>query len=108
MNRYDKFGIYFKEKPKHGIGVMFRELKADEVTRLETRRAVAIISIRDGSPAYQADMLPGDIITSVNGEPADVETWGRAMTGSSVVKISFFRNGTTRDLTILIPPEWRN
>lgn len=108
VNRYDKFGIYFKEVTKHGIGVMFRELTPEEVTRLETRRAVAIVSIRDGSPAYQADMLPGDIITSVNGEPADVETWRHAMSGASVAKISFVRNGKTRELTIPIPPEWRN
>lgn len=108
VNRYDKFGIYFKEMPKHGIGVMYRELEPAEVTQLETRRAVAIISIRDGSPAYQADMLPGDIITSVNGEPADVETWRRAMTGAVEAKITFVRNGTTRELTIPIPPEWRN
>lgn len=108
VDRYDKFGIYFKEMPKHGIGVMFRELTAEEVSRLETRRAIAIVSIRDGSPAYLADMLPGDIVTSINAEPADVETWRRAMTGASVAAIKFFRNGATREVTIPIPADWRN
>lgn len=108
VNRYDKLGIFFKEMPKRGIGIMFRELTPEEVARLETRRAIVVGYIRDNSPAFMADMLPGDIITSVNGEPADEETWRRAMIGTAVAKISFVRKGATRELTIPIPPEWRN
>ena len=108
VNRYDKFGIYFKEMPKRGIGIMFREPTPEEVSRFETRRAVVVLSIRDGSPAYIADLLPGDVITSVNGSPSDEEALRRAMTTSSEVALKFIRNGTVREITIPIPVDWRN
>lgn len=107
VNRYDINVIYFKEMPKLGIGAMFRDPTPEEVSRIETRRAVVVKSIRDGSPSYNADMLPGDIITWVNGAAADEQTWRRAMSTAPEVAIKFVRNGTVRELTIPIPADWR-
>lgn len=107
VDRFDKFGIYFKEMPKKGIGVMFRELTPDEVRVLETRRAFVIQSVRDGSPAYNSDMLPGDTILSVNGQPADEANWRSATKTAEAVHLKFLRNGTERQVTIPLPPEWR-
>ena len=108
VNRYDKYGLYFRQAPKTGVGVLFRELTTEEVARLETRRAVAVLSIWDGSPSYEAGLLPGDIVTFVNNISADPSAWRAAVHGPAEVALKFVRNGTTRDVLIPIPPEWRH
>ena len=50
VNRFDKFAAYFAEVPKEGLGVQSRNLDDSEVARLETRRALAVQYVRDGSP----------------------------------------------------------
>ena len=107
INRFDKGAVYFKEAPKNGVGILFYELSPEQIAQLETRRAIVVGAIRDGSPAYLADMLPGDIITIVNGQPADVANWRAAIHSSAEVTVKFMRNGTFREKAITIPPDWQ-
>lgn len=107
VSRFDKIAIYFGEAPKRAMGILYRELTPEEVSRLETRRALVIKSVRDGSPAYHADLLPGDIITHVNGLPSDVETYRSEAAHKAEVTVKFIRNGTARTMLVHIPAEWR-
>lgn len=107
MNRFDKFAVYFSETPKFGIGIMTRELTPEEMAQFETGRAFAVRAVRDGSLAYQADLLPGDIITHVNGLPADPDNWRIALKGDTPLSLRLFRNNSERAISIAVPPEWR-
>lgn len=107
INRFSKTAIYFQELPKSGIGILMRELSAPEMQRLETRHAIAIRFVRDGSPAYTADIFPGDIITKINGQPADPDVLKAALTGPQPIALRIDRNGQQKDISVNVPPEWQ-
>jgi len=107
VSRFSKLGIYFAEMPRIGTGIYPRELNADEISKYETQRGFVVIFTRDGSPAYEANLLPGDVIIKVNGAPADIDTWKAAVKGDKPLVVDFFRNGEPREITMVVPPEWR-
>lgn len=107
VNRFDKFAMYFAEAPKIGSGIFSRELSPEEVAKYETQRAFAIRFIRDGSPAYMADLLPGDVITHVNDEPADEANWSKARASNEPMNLSIYRNGRRKNIIMTIPADWR-
>lgn len=107
VNRFDKAAIYFMETPKYGAGIYPRDLTAQEIAQLETRRAIAVRFVRDGSPAYYADLLPGDIIIQVNGLPSDEPNWQAAIRSTEPLKVKVMRNGQSRELIVTIPDDWR-
>ena len=107
INRFRKTAIYFQEVPKTGLGVFSRELTPAEMQRLETRHAVAVRFVRDGSPAYAADIFPGDIITKINGQPVAPEVAKAAFTGPQPITLHVDRNGQQKDISVNVPPEWQ-
>lgn len=67
VERYD-FGAMYFVKVKMQFGAYFRDLNDAERSGLETNKGAAVVLIVDGSPAYNHDVLVGDIVLSVNGE----------------------------------------
>lgn len=107
INTYTKVAIYFVEEPKIGVGIYARQLTDAEVTRLETRRSLAVRFVRDGSPAYLADILPNDIILEINGKPADPQNWWIEILDENPDTLKIDRAGKIRELDLVVPPEWR-
>ena len=107
INRFDKMAVFLREAPKVGIGVYMRELTPEEIAHYETRRAVAVRSVRDGSPAYYADILPGDVIVQFNHMPADRENLREALKSEGPITMQLFRNGQARQIEMAVPAEWR-
>lgn len=62
------FGAGYFVRRKWQFGVIGRELSDSERQTLQTNKGLYVRVVVDGSPAYQSDILPGDIILSVNGE----------------------------------------
>jgi len=104
INRFQKGAIYFGRAPEGGSGIFARGLANEEVALIESQRAFAIQYIRNGSPAYNANLLPGDIIAEVNGQPADEANWKAARAQSSTLKLKVYRNSQIREITLSLPP----
>jgi hypothetical protein len=66
VNRYDYGALYFVRR-RYSLGANFRDLNDDERRQLQTNRGAYINLVVDGSPAYESDILPGDVIVAVNG-----------------------------------------
>ncbi len=107
VNTFDKYAIYFQEMPRVGTGIFARDLNNDEIGALETRKGFVVRFVRDGSPAYHADILPGDIITHINGKPFDVADWLPALIGEAPIRLGVMRRSQLRSVTMIIPAEWR-
>lgn len=106
-SRYSKMAIFFRELEKQGTGINPRGLSPDEIRHFETKRAFVVRFVRDGSPAYMADILPGDVVLKVNDSPADTETWIKAVKGTQPMSVTLSRGGKLRQVVVNVPPEWR-
>jgi len=107
INTFSKFAVYFAEVPRKGAGLFVRPVNNEEMLALETRHALVVRWVRDGSPGYTADIFPGDIILSVNGRPADSAVWQEEQAKSPELQLELLRIGSKREIAVVIPPEWR-
>lgn len=104
INRFEKGAIFFAKVPEGGVGIYLRSLTKDEVAQIDSQRAFAIAYIQDGSPAYKANLLPGDIVAEVNGVPADADNWKAERAKQQPLRLKIFRNREVRELTLVVPP----
>lgn len=61
------YGAVFFVKQRFGFGAFLRDLTDSERQELQTNKGAAIRLIVDDTPAFNADILVGDIVTSVDG-----------------------------------------
>jgi membrane-associated protease RseP (regulator of RpoE activity) len=66
VNRSDYGAVYFV-KARIRLGAYWRDLNDAERRELQSNKGVVIRSIVDDSPAFQADILVGDIVISIDG-----------------------------------------
>lgn len=65
-NRYDYVALYFARGSITIFGAHFRDLNQEEKRRVGSNTGVSVITPVDNTPAFYADVLPGDVITSIN------------------------------------------
>jgi S1-C subfamily serine protease len=53
------------------LGVNFSALPRDVQQRLETNKGLYVVSVLPDSPAFDSNVLVGDIVTAVNGKPVN-------------------------------------
>jgi len=86
------------------LGVMAAPLTEDMKQIAGTDRGVLINSLRDGSPAAEAGLLPGDVITTVDGKdvntPAELIDRVRGHKPGDTVRIDYFRSGNRRTANV--------
>lgn len=68
VNRYDFGAVYFV-KLHFTLGVSWRPLKPEERQALQTNKGLYVLTVINGSPAFKADILHGDIIESIADTP---------------------------------------
>ena len=61
------YGAGYFIKQKTIIGAQVRDLDDSERKKLQTNKRVIIRLVVDESPAFKADLLPGDILNSIDG-----------------------------------------
>jgi len=108
VRRADQAAAYFGPVERRGSGVFAKPLTDSEKAQLGTNRGIRVLAVRDGSPAYNADIVPGDIILAVNDQPLALDAWNAAMaapTGTKI-KVSLQRQNAPRDVIVTIPPGW--
>jgi len=66
VHRSDYGAIYFI-KQRSALGIIMRDLTDAERQELQTNKGAAVRLIVDGTPAFDADILVGDVITGIDG-----------------------------------------
>jgi hypothetical protein len=102
VNRFDKVAVYFGPLAKQGSGLLFRFPTPDEVSHFETRHLLIVRAVRDGSPADVANVLEGDVVATVNGDPATIDIFHAAIATGKPMTLHVIRNGQPRDLTLAL------
>jgi membrane-associated protease RseP (regulator of RpoE activity) len=90
------YGAVFFVKQRLALGVHTRPLTDPERARLQSNKGVVIMNVVDGSAAYNADLLVGDIILNIDGEVVTTSEAMNALLGQKkgrTVRIKFNRDG---------------
>jgi hypothetical protein len=66
VHRFDYGALYFIKK-HYVFGVNFRDPNDDERRTLQSNKGVYVTSVVNGSPAFKADVLVGDMIVAIDG-----------------------------------------
>lgn len=95
VDRVDYGALYFI-KHKFSLGLFLRDLNDSERQELQTNRGAVARLIVDGTPAFNADLLIGDIFTSIDGvqiENAQALSELLQARKGSAIALSFIRKG---------------
>jgi S1-C subfamily serine protease len=106
--RYDQKAVYFGPLVRAGVGVRTVEISPEDAQRLGTQKGVIVSAVRRGSPAFDADILPGDVLVQVGSQtvfdPEGANTALHGAYGSDPV-VTILRNGQTIQKTLHLPPD---
>jgi PDZ domain len=92
-----QYGVLYFVKKQYVFGARYRELTAGERAALGASTGVSVAQVIVGSPAFLADVLPGDVILAVDKQPvsrADACTALLAKHRGETVIVSMLRNGS--------------
>lgn len=87
VDRYDNVAVFFKPIERKGFGALLRAPTPQQQRNAGTNKGVTVRAVRQGSPAFQADVLAGDLLLTVNGRPIDDEA-------SAATELIAARSGT--------------
>lgn len=66
-NIYLQAGAFFiKSNVQYTLGAYTRDLTTEESSKYKTNKGVVVTHVIRNSPAYDLDLVPGDVITSIN------------------------------------------
>ncbi|WP_341783417.1 PDZ domain-containing protein [Pseudomonas putida] len=102
VNRSDYGAAYFV-KMRFRFGAFLRDLNDAERQTLQTNQGVTVLTIVDDTPAYQADILPGDVLTMIDGEKiSNTEAFNRMNTArkGKQILLSVIRQGQRIEKTV--------
>lgn len=106
VHRSDYGAVYFIRQ-KFGLGAFYRDLNDSERQQLQTNRGVVARLIVDDTPAFNADLLVGDVFTAIDGEAIansqSLNDMLRERNGKTVV-LSLLRRGERIEKKIQLRP----
>jgi len=106
VNRSDHGAVYFV-KQKFNLGAFFRDLTDAERQELQTNRGAFVRLVVDNTPAFNSDLLVGDLLTSIDGVPINFQCAAtdlvRERTGKQIT-LSVSRRGKPLEKIIQLLP----
>lgn len=102
VHRSDYGAVYFV-KQRFNLGAFFRDLDDAERQELQTNQGVVVLTIVDDTPAFRADILPGDIILAMDGTRVpNQENFVRMLSErkGKLVSISLSRRGQSLEKAV--------
>jgi membrane-associated protease RseP (regulator of RpoE activity) len=67
VQRYEYMATYWIKRKSGGWGIICRDLNLDQRKDAETNKGIFVANLANNGSAYDADILPGDIIISIGG-----------------------------------------
>jgi len=108
VNRYGQRAYFFAPLSREGLGGMAFEVPSELKQQTGTNSGVLIRAVRKGSPAYGADIVPGDIILTAAEKPITLANFQDTIRGAIGKPTEFviWRRGERLTKTITIPASW--
>jgi hypothetical protein len=107
VDYYEHSTTFWKKLEKPIFGAVVIDLSDELKQKLETNRGLVIRNIVMDSPAYNGDLLKGDIILKINGQPApgSKKFYDDMIThAGKKMKLTILRGEKTLEKSILLNP----
>ena len=107
---YGQTAVYFSLLEKRGSGLFLIPPTKEGAEAAGTDLGGQVLAVREGSPAYNADILPGDVIIALDGQGLPTfSSFNRiiAEAGDAPILVTLYRKHVEHQIAMLIPPEWR-
>lgn len=92
VDRHDYGAVYFVKK-RFPLGLITRDLNDTERQSIQTNKGAIVLVVVDNTPAFQADILVGDVILAIDGVPVP--------NAEGFAQIVRDRKGKKVDITVL-------
>lgn len=106
VNRYSYMVTYWdKRRQPWVLGAFYQDLSRETRTAIGSNKGVILIAVIKGSPAFQADLLRGDIIKDIEGEEVlDMQRMYYLLDKFSGRAVSFtvLRRGIEQKITVIL------
>lgn len=110
VDRYEQTALFFAPLQRRGLGIFVAPLTDAQRQQIGTNQAVQIVAVRNGSPAFLADVLPGDYLASIDGKPVyDAASVAQAFTQAAghAAQLALLHNGQKVSKSVPVPAaEW--
>ena len=97
-------GALFLARRKYQFGAQFNPVPSEITQRVGKNGGLLIVTVVQGTPAYNADILEGDVIWSIDGMKLDMDNFNPILTSKlgNEMKIELYRGDKflTKSLTI--------
>jgi len=107
VNRYEYGATFWAKSKPLSLGVQVNDLTDEMRREIGSNRGVVVNVVVKGSPAFNADIIRGDIITRINDETiADAQIFGATVSryaGQDVV-LHTYRDGHDREVALRLNP----
>lgn len=101
------YGAIFFFKQRFGLGVFTRDLNDSERQQLQSNKGVVTRIVVDNTPAFEADILVGDVITQIDGvSVSNVKAFNELVSErrGKLLLISMLRNGQRIEKSVRVNP----
>lgn len=93
VDRYEAGALYFAKR-KFKIGLVYLPVPAEATQTIGQNGGVLVDVVIQGSPAYKADIIEGDVLWTINGNRVDPENWSSLIKGASrELNVELYRKG---------------
>ena len=107
VDLYDNDATFWAKSKPHSLGVHANDLTDDMRREIGSNRGVVVTVVVKGSPAFNADIMSGDIITKINDEvipdAREFDAIVSRYAGQKVV-LHTYREGREREVPLRLNP----
>jgi len=99
------FSAVFLRRYHYLIGARWKPLDDEQRRALQRNSGLCVVFVIEGTPAFRANILPGDILLTLDNEPIESPDWLNAKSlekAGQLVKFSVLRNGTEKTIELRI------
>jgi len=110
QTRYDQDAVYFaRYSKKLKYGLSFAPLTPELRQKYERNTGALVDIVFENSPAFSANILPGDIVTEIDGKVVDsaprvMELMRDAQPANGQSTVKILRNGTEKTINVQLAP----